>query len=53
MPESECIDLNEPMTVADLIDKAGVPDSVDLSHLTITYGGCGSHGVVLEWPGDD
>lgn len=52
MPESIVIDLNEPMTVADLLDAAGVPDDVDLSTLKIVYGGCGSHGVEFSWPGE-
>jgi hypothetical protein len=50
MPESIVIDLDEPLTVADLLDVAGGPNDVSMTELTIVYGGCGSHGVMLSWP---
>ncbi len=42
------IDLNDEMTLADLLAAAGVPVTANPADVKIVYAGCGSHGVELE-----
>lgn len=46
--EPKVIDLNEPMLIGALLSAAGVEPGVDPLTVTIEYGGCGSHGVILR-----